>query len=236
MWRIAVCDTIWLDTKQLSEIIEQWGRTNFLNLQLEQFRSGEEVLGDIADNGDFTAIFLDVELPGINGVRTAKIIRDRNRYATIVFVSQLQKYYRQILELSNSYYLDKPIMQDKVYGVLEQMLEDNHGLYECLTFRFDRRTHMIRLQEVLYFVSEKRIIRIYMENGKEYVYYEKLDNLDEELSEYLTSFLRIHKSYLVNTKQIKQFQGEQLLIANGDLLPISREKRSEINRYQSKLV
>lgn len=232
MWRIALCDNAQNYVEQLSAIIEQWRRKKHINVQLESFWSTEEVLGDMEDNGDFSLIFLATDLKGPGVMETARQIRQKNRYTSIIFVSQHQQYCKQILEFGSCHYLEKPISQQSVFGVLDKVLEESHYLYESFTFRFDRRTYMIPLRDVLYFASEKRVIKIYMRDEKEYVFYEKLDRLEQSLSCYFTTFLRIHKSYLVNTGHIEQFRMEEIMIRNGDLLPISRERRNIIETFQ----
>lgn len=236
MIRIGVCDDVSFYAEQLATVIEKWARKRNVNIQIEKFQSGEEILGDIEDNGDFTITFLDIEMTGISGVETARKIREKNRHANIVFISQSESDYKQILELSPCYYVEKPICADKVFEILNRALEVCRYLHETFVFRYDRRTYHIALREVLYFSSEKRMIRILMENGNEYVFYEKLDKLEQRLSDYNIRFLRIHKSYLVNARQIEQFHATQILIRNEVCLPISRERRTEIGNFHMQLL
>ena len=75
------------------------------------------------------------------------------------------------------------------------------------------------------------MIRILMENDKEYVFYEKLDDLERILADYNNRFIRIHQSYLVNGRQIEQYLPGYVVMRNGDVLPVSRDKKGKITAF-----
>ena len=120
--------------------------------------------------------------------------------------------------------------------VLDQIIEEQEFFNESFAFRYNRITFNIDLKRVIYFASEKRRIRILMEDGREHVFYEKLDELEEMLSGYNHHFLRIHKSYLVNERQIEQYHSKNVVMRNGDVLAVSREKRSMVCQLHMKLL
>lgn len=228
MLRIAVCDDAYVYVEKLAESIEEWAVRRHLNVQLGKFRSGEEVLLEHETAGDFMAVFMDIELNGIDGMETAVKLREKNRLVSIVFVSQYEQYFKQMFQVYPFQYIEKPISGQKVCEVLDQIVEEHKLFYESFIFQYNRRTFNIALWEVFYFVSEKRIIRILMENEKEFIFYEKLDVLEKALTGYNNRFVRIHKSYLVNSRQIEQCFPGHVMMRNGDVLPISREHRGKM--------
>ena len=62
MLRIAVCDDVPFYVEKLSESINGWAKQRRMNIQLKKYRNGEEVLLDFEVDGDFTAIFMNIEL------------------------------------------------------------------------------------------------------------------------------------------------------------------------------
>ena len=80
------------------------------------------------------------------------------------------------------------------------------------------------------------MIKILMEDGKEYAFYEKLDELEKKLSGYNNRFMRIHKSFLVNVCQIEQYHYKNIVMRNGDVLTVSRKKRNMLSEYHMKLL
>lgn len=231
MFRIAVCDDIPVYVEELAAGIETWAGQRHLNVHLERFFSGEEVLLNQEAAGDFTAVFMDIELEGMDGMKAAVKLRERNRFVSIVFVSQYEQYLKQMFQVYPFQYIEKPVLRQKVYKVLDQIMEEHKLFYESFIFQYNRRIFNITLWDVLYFASERRIIKILMESGREYVFYEKLDSLERTLMDYSNHFIRIHQSYLVNGRQIEQCFPRQVMMRNGDVLPISRERKEKTVEY-----
>lgn len=236
MVRIGICDDAGWQVENLAENIMNWAEARKTNVKLEKFRSGEEVLFDLEEQGDFAAVFMDIELDGINGMEAALRLRKENRLVSIVFVSQHERYWKESIQIYPSQFLEKPVSRQRIYEVLDQIMEEQKLYNESFCFRYNRITFSIELKRVLYFTSEKRIIRILMEDGREHIFYEKLDELEMELSEYNHNFMRIHKSYLVNERQIEQYHHKKIVMRNGDVLAVSREKREMVARSHMKLL
>ncbi|MDE5909721.1 MAG: LytTR family DNA-binding domain-containing protein [Lachnospiraceae bacterium] len=231
MLRIAVCDDIPIYVDMLADGIEAWADEKHFNVQLEKFASGEEVLFGQEAAGDYAVVFMDIELEGIDGMETAMKLRERNRMVSIVFVSQYEQYFKQMFKIYPFRYIEKPVSKQKVGEVLDQIVEEHRLFYESFFFQYNRRNFHIALGEVFYFVSERRVIRILMENDKEYVFYEKLDDLEKILADYNNRFIRIHQSYLVNGRQIEQYLPGYVVMRNGDTLPVSRDKKGKITEF-----
>ena len=65
-----------------------------------------------------------------------------------------------------------------------------------------------------------------MENGREYLFYGKLDELEKELLKYSFRFYRIHQSYLINGRQVEQFHPRYVVMRNREKIPVTRTKKS----------
>lgn len=236
MIRIGICDDVQCYIEKLTYSIRAWADLRNMNVQLSKFRSGEEVLMDYEEQGDFAAVFLDIELDGINGVETALRLREKNRLVSIVFVSCHEQYFKELFKVYPFQFVEKPIAGQKVFAVLDQIVEEQKLFNESFIFRYNRITFNIDLKRVLYFASERRMIRVLMEDGKEHVFYEKLDELEGKLAGYNHHFVRIHKSYLVNERQIEQYHSRNIVMRNGDILTVSRDKRSMLCQLHMKLL
>lgn len=236
MIRIGVCDDVQFYVDKLKDSIEEWAVLRNVHVQLKTFKSGEEVLLDQEDQGDFAAVFMDIELDGINGMETAFRLREKNRLVSIVFVSQYEQYFKEMFVVYPFQFVEKPIPGRKVHKVLDQIVEEQKLFNESFFFRYNRTTFHIGLKQVLYFASEKRMIRIMMENGREYVFYEKLDELEDFLAKYNHHFIRIHQSYLVNERQIEQYHSKNIVMRNGDVLTVSRDRRNMLCKRHMELL
>lgn len=236
MVRIAICDDIRYYVETMSVIIQNWAEERCLNLQLEVFESGEEVLLAAEEGGDFYAVFMDIELTGISGIEAAAGLRKMDRYTNVVFVSQYDNYFRQMFEIYPCYYIEKPISEKKVFQILDRIMEEHRYIYAMYDFSFKRCNHQILLRKVLYFSSERRRIRVIMEDCREYVFYKKLDMIEQQLADYEVEFIRIHKSFLVNSRQVEQFYADHVTMSNGERLSISREHRESVSSFHKNIL
>lgn len=233
MLRIAVCDDIPFCAERLAGSIDAWSKERGTMIQIMKFQSGEEILFEIENSGDFTAVFLDIELTGISGIETAEKIRAQNRFISVIFVSQYDSYFKEMFrDMYPVQFLEKPTRQGKVFRIMDQIEEQQKYVYENFQFSYKHHTYSINLREVLYFVSEGRTVRIMLEAGKEYRLYEKLDEVEKILQSYKSPFVRIHQSYLVNGLQIEHYHRRMVMLSNKDCLPISRGRKDEVIRFQ----
>ena len=232
MIRIAVCDDIQFHAEKLVGYIADWAKERRIRTQVMRFQSGEELLFEIENSGDFTAAFLDIKLTGIDGIETAARIREQNRFTNVVFVSQYDTFYKKMFrERFPVLFLDKPVSKGALFQILDQVMEQQRYIYESFQFRYNHRTYTINLHEVMYFVSERRTVRILLETGKEYRLYDKLDDIEGMLRFYRNPFVRIHQSYLVNGLQIEKYHCRMVMLRNNDSLPVSRGRNADLMQF-----
>lgn len=237
MIRAAVCEDAFVYAARLERMIAEWAGKENINIQTQIFHCGEELLADIEISGSYNLIFMDIELKGgMSGIQTAEKIRESDLDACIVFVSQYDCYYRAALKTYPFQYLEKPVDRARLFKLLDYAGKQYGYLKDSFVFRFKNITYSIRLSKVLYFASDRRIIHIYMEDGEEYQFYDKLDELEKQLEMRTCRFFRIHKSYLVNGIQIEQFRADCVVMRNKERLTISKEKRSIMADYHISLL
>ena len=237
MLRIAVCDDTAACADYVEETVKSWAEKRCLNVQTEKMRSGEEMLEAIEQTGYYDIIFMDIDLKSrMNGLETAEKIREKDWHTCLIFISQYDNYLREVFRVQPFYYLQKPVPGKQIFKILDTAVERYRYLNEIYVFRYKGKTYSISLKDVLYFTSDKRIIRVKMTDGREYVFYETLDKLEFQLVRYMTRFLRIHKSYLVNGLQVEEYHPQQVMMRNRELLPISLDKRKTVGRFHMELL
>ncbi len=237
MFRIAICDDLQENVDMVASIVEEWAMVKQLNIQTRKFVSGEDLLAELEIEGDFNIVLLDIELKGgIDGITLATKMREMNKRFCLIFISQYESYYREVFRAYPFQYLEKPVSKKRMMETLNRALSSCFDLNESFLFHFKNHTCSIRLREILFFASDKRVIRIYMENGDIYTYYEKLDELEERLKKSDFIFLRIHQSYLVNATQIEQYHSNYVIIRSRQKLPISVKNRNHIRNYHRSLL
>ncbi|MBD5454935.1 MAG: response regulator transcription factor [Lachnospiraceae bacterium] len=234
MLRIAICNETTACGELFEKSIGEWAFGQKINIEAKTFDRGEEVLADIEQTGYFDIVLMDTVLKGnLSGIDTAKEIRRLYEYFCLIFVSGHNGYDNRIFDMHPFHYLEKPITKGKLFESLNGAVKSYRFLYETFVFRFNGINYCIRLQEVVYFVSDRRRIRICMENGREYIFYEKMDELEKRLRKHLVKFFRVHQSYLINGRQIEQYQYKYVVMRNRKIIPVSMDRRDHVEAFMS---
>ena len=228
MLRIAVCDTAPAKVERLAGYLDIWSHERRITTQLMSFRSGEEIFFEMEISGDFAVVFTGTELSGMNGIETARGIRRLNRLTGIVFIAENTQYLKEMMQVYPAQFVLGNVTRRKVFETMDRFWQERHYLQDDFSFRFNHRSYIIDLWEVLYFASEGRVVEILLETGRRYKVYARLDTVEKNLSSRRICFIRIHQSYLVNSRHIEQYHRRMVRLKNSDVLPVSRKCRKEI--------
>ena len=232
MFKIAVCDDIKVTCDELKEIILSKAKgALYENISVDIFYSGDALISDIGEGNLYDLIFLDIELGGkINGVEVGHIIRDEmDDYITqIVYISSKNNYDRQLFDVQPLHFLQKPIDVSKLLNDIKLAIKISGKENKIFEFKNLRNTVKVPYKDILYFESKGREISL-VSCKMQYTFYDNIQELSKVLPDF---FIYPHRSYLVNYELIACFKYEELIMSNGDIIPISRSKRKEIRKLQ----
>lgn len=222
-FKIAVCDDEKIICSTLYNKIENLLKLKSVRFEIDCFTSGEELCNEIKRT-DYDLLFLDIELPKMNGVAVGQYIREtlKNETIQIAYISSKQEYAMELFEIRPINFLIKPLTDKKVENVIDKFLQLNKIDVEIFNFKSGRNYYKIPLSDILYFYSNGRKINIVTSN-KEYEFYGSLDNIYSEVKN--KKFLFVHKSFLVNFKHINKYQYEQITMSDDKIIPVSQSRR-----------
>lgn len=226
--KAIICDDEKSTCSELEEIILKYAKERRVPLVTEVFYSGD-ILLDYLKREKINILFLDIELPGKDGVMVGKYIREvlEEENIFLVYISSKENYALQLFQNRPFDFLVKPIEQAKIYHVLDNICRISGKNSAEFKFQVQNSTYCILYKDILYFQSDGRKINIVMKKEVR-TFYGKLNEIEEKLPENL--FLRIHKSYLVNKSYVKGFTYEWVKMLNGDVLNISKINRADVRR------
>ena len=226
--KVIICDDEKSTCSELEENILKYAREKSVPLVTEVFYSGDTLL-DYLKREKINILFLDIELPGKDGVMVGKYIREvlEEENIFLVYISSQENYALQLFQNRPFDFLVKPIEQAKIYHVLDNIYRISGK--NCVGFEFQAQnsTYRISYKDILYFQSTGRKINIVMKKEVK-TFYGKLNEIEKRIPENV--FLRIHKSYLVNKNYVKEFTYEWVKMLNGDVLNISKINRADVRR------
>lgn len=194
-----------------------------------------QILCELEQTGNMEIIFLDIQMAGINGVETAKAIRKRDTRVVLIFVSSYDQYCKELIEIQPFAFIDKPISESRINQVLDYAVKTRLMVGESFCFSAHRIQYNIPLSEIRFFQSDRRIIRIDTLHTstltEEYIFYGKLEKVEETINKTCVKFLRIRKSFLVNTHYIVEYAANKVVLDNGMILEIGKNYKETVKKY-----
>ena len=213
--QIAICDDESNFREELKKHLIEYKKDKRMQLDVYEFKTGEALCStDIS----FDIVFLDYQMPLLDGMETARKLRDNNVLCNIVFVTNYPDFVFDSFEVNPYRFWKKPIEFEKVEALLNLYIKQHKLLAPIMIFDYDGQK-IIESKDVVYIEGDGRycIIRTVNETVRSS---KTLSGVLELLPQYC--FFRVHKSYAVNLYCVKQISGNEVLLKNGEKVLISR--------------
>ena len=226
--RVAICDDEYKIQFLMEDYLEQIFREYDIRKEIEVYSNGEEFCRQFEKNR-FDLVFLDIELPGMNGVQIGRFIREqvRDEKVQIAYVSGNTGYALELFEFRPINFLVKPVQLGDIRHVVDKYLLLEGQDAEVFRYKKGADFFQIPMSDILYFTSRGRKVTIYKNDGED-EFYSTMEQVYSQVKG--KRFLFVHKSYIVNAKYIKLLEYERVTLQNKAVIPISQSKRSEIRK------
>lgn len=232
MIKIAICDDENPFTEELKELISGYMMENGLVFEIDTYNSGEALIELGIEVVQYTIVFLDINMEKIDGIKTAEMIRKVSREVFIVFVTAYVDYSLEGYRLDVVRYLLKgnANFKSKVNECMDVIIEKMNYFVIKRQFVFKEGRKEISLERLLYIESNLHILEFHVmeDDMKVYTMYETLNIFESRLAE--NDFIRIHQSYLVNAKHIKNVVRYKVILTNGVELSIPKVRYTEVKK------
>lgn len=215
---MVICD----DKPEICHDIEKYIKNNF-TCNVFICTNADNLLQTIAKNkGNIQAVILDIVLSAsTNGITVGTEIHKKYPDVKIIFLTGYDDiYYKQIFSNFQPFgFITKPVQYNILNFFLLKIQLEEQSRHKCLEFTADYKECKIPLNEIIYIQSRKRVCEIYV-NHQVHRAYLKISELEKELND---NFIRCHQSYIVNSDFVVSADKTQLLLKNGDCIPVSRK-------------
>lgn len=222
MIKIGICD----DEKEIGDLIEGHLHNILKNTEyeIEKYSSGEELLQ--ASFKDIDILLLDIQMGKLNGMDTARKIREVDNKMEIIFLTSLIDYVQEGYEVRAYRYLLKPIELEELNKHLLACIneiEKNKNHY--ILIKNKSNTYKIYSNEITYIEVQKKDMIIHTINKDFDVRY-SLEKIEKDLN--LDKFVRCHKSFLVNLSYVENIKSNTAILESGEEIPVSRYRYKEV--------
>ena len=233
MIRIGICDDSPTFLYQTKSMLVHWDHRP-VNSNIELFEDGDALILAHSQK-PFDIILLDVVMPLLNGIDTARELREKDKNVKIVFITSSSEFAVESYTVKASNYLLKPIESEKLFACLDELISEFKSVSKCITVKGIHTAHHIALSDVEYVESQGKHIIFSMIGNKtveslEPLYaYENILTLDD-------GFFKCHRSYIVNIHHINSYSTSEIIMRSGCRIPISRSCQKEFEAMYFRVV
>lgn len=189
---------------------------------IEPYAAGEELL---AMRKQFDIVFLDIQMEGMNGIETAKRLRERQEDVILIFITGVKEYVFDALNLYAFQYLLKPLDEKKFAEVLKRAVKEVGKKNDKKWLFIKTRNLKLDQMDILYIESKAKKVEIHIAKAKNTIeFYASMDELERQLGE---EFYRCHRAYIVNMAYITEYDSESITLTNGDRIYLTKKKYKE---------
>lgn len=231
MLKIAICDDEKIFGDKVEVLLREYLEYCDEQFEIDRYSSGKELVALKNDMKQYNIIFLDINMDEMDGIETAKKIREVSDDIYIIFVTAFIKYTVKGYEVDGFRYLLKndPNFKDCFEECMDSLFKKIKTVSEKKTYSFVEGEHTFFTSKLMYIESRlhKLEFHILEDEPKTYTLRETLDRMEKDLNN--SVFVRIHQSYLVNLAFIKSVGREGVVLKDGMSLPVARSRYKDVH-------
>jgi DNA-binding LytR/AlgR family response regulator len=230
---LAICDDDANILGVVSGAIVSAFRRNGIQAEVELFRRPKDLEFRMRER-EFELLFLDIDMPGMDGITFAKKLRASNSRTDIIFVSNREDKVFDALRTNPGGFIRKSRFLEDAPAVVDLWVKNRPQEERTkLVVQSRDKTITVPLDKTLYIEGSDKAQLLHVAGQAEPIQVRRsMQELEDALSE--AGFLRIHKGFLVNYKFIRRLENTEAVLTNGERIPLSRRRVQEIrNQYLS---
>ncbi len=219
MLTIGICD----DCKQDRDFIEDEVMKVLFDvdeIRIERYSSGQELVEAI-QNDEFhcNLLFLDIFMEPVDGMETARLIRNNQLDVDIIFVTKSTKHvYRGYTYKAFSYIL-KDTMHEDLKFEIQRYIQELMNTEECLNITSDGVQRRVPISLIEYVESNARKLTLHL-NSEDISFYAKMGDIEPVLAE--RGFIRVHQSFMLRISRINCLSKDSVMLGDKKI-PVSRK-------------
>ncbi|MBP1926746.1 DNA-binding LytR/AlgR family response regulator [Sedimentibacter acidaminivorans] len=229
-FNIGICDDEKIILEKISQLINDKFKEINCDYNINKFLAPMEII-EYHSQEYFDIVFLDIDMPKINGIEAAQNIKVKNPDTIIIFITSKDELVYESLKVQPFRFIRKSKLTEEISEAIievNRFLENNSYKIKIIT---DKKKYEIDIKSILYIESSRNYITINTVNDNHYKYKDSINKKEHELEDY--GFIRTHSGYLVNERYIQRLNKDNVIMKNNQKIPISR---SRIQYVQQKLI
>ena len=229
--RLAICD----DEKRVRDVIAESVRAVSESIEIELYADAKEIL---APDHYVDILFLDIQMPGIDGMKAARLMREAGKKTVIVFVTALEEQVFGAFDVGAFNYIIKPFGRARIQEVIKRAIEqaeenryiektlaDKEGeSVRAITVKAGGSNTRVIISEIVYAEIYDRRVILHMNDRDNIEYYGRISELESLAGK---DFFRVHRAFLINLGHVKSYDSKSVRVGDAEL-PVARGKYQEL--------
>lgn len=229
--KLTICD----DDRRIREMIAEAVREVSQSIEIECFKDASAILSK-GYNTDI--LFLDIQMPGIDGMNAAKILRSNGKKTVIVFATAIEEQVFNAFDVGAFQYIVKPFDRNRIKEIIKKAIEQvEEKDYIEKTVR-EKESEKVRsimvknggvntkviISDITYAEIFDRRIVLHMIGRDNIEYYGRISELEGVLGK---DFYRVHRAFLINLAFVRSYDSRSVNVS-GEEIPVARGKYQEL--------
>lgn len=213
-YAVLIIDDERLARLRLNKLIEKFSQLLTVIGEAENGNEAEKLITNLQPD----IIFLDIEMPGLTGF---ELLKRLEKIPIVIFCTAYEDYSLKAFETNSIDYLIKPIKEsrlqktilkieqlkanfskERVLNAIEIIETKSKKTISSVTVKKENKILFVKPEDISHFEATEKYVTLYTNKGNELIE-QSLTQLEEKLPDY---FLRVHRSFLINTNYVKDFQ------------------------------
>lgn len=226
--KIAICDDedFYLDSyaKCIKEFVI---KNQSLDLDIQKFSNGTDLIAALERKIRYDIIFLDVMMPLMNGIQVANEIREKDQTTKIIFLTFSREYALDSYDVNAFSYLLKDAPKEKLFSVISKAIEEIDNKKQHTVVKFGDKLIKINYHNIEFVEINLRKIIYYKTNGELITSYGTFYELENLLLAH-SNFIKPHRAYIVNMDYIKEIVSYEIITQQNYKIPIPRASFTKV--------
>lgn len=224
MHHVLIVDDEPREAERLSELIRRYGTARHEEFQVTWIKSAMDLL---SDKSHYDLFLLDIDLPGIDGMEAARLLRTYDEQTPIIFVTNLARFAVKGYEVDALGFIVKPATYGSLSMNLDRALRAiGNNLGRSVMVSTEDGTRVVKFSSIVYAEVNGHRLRYHLDGGEMLETRGSLGQLREELAN--APIVSVSKSCIANMDKVVLIRNDSLQMSNGEQLHISRTRKREV--------
>lgn len=226
---VAICDDEKIFRDELKSFLVKYKLENHLCIDICQFSNGQELLNS---HEIFDMVFLDYQMPELDGMDVARSLRSKNIICNIVFVTNYPQFVLESFEVQPYRFFVKPLLEKQLISLMNTFIAQQKLLSPIIVIN-DNEQKVISAKDIMYLEGDGKYCTIRTATDT-YHSSKTLAQVHALLPKHC--FYRTHKSYVINLYCVDSFVEKYITTTNNEKVLVGRNKTAEFKRIYANFI